>query len=497
MENFFDKKFRYTLLFIFLAEVLSFAGYTFPIVNKLAFIVIILLALFYSIKDLKYGIWLVLAELFIGSKGYLFFFTIGSVTLSIRIALWLTVLAVWAGKTLVSWIRNKKLQIDFFESSYLKYYLVLFAFILWGLINGFINHNSIGNLFFDFNGWLYFALVLPLYCVIKNRGAIDSILKIFFASLVWLCFESLALLFAFSHNSLIALYELYRWIRVTGVGEITLVQDGFYRIFFQSHIYVLAGIFIVIFFLKKLFEDWKQNKKTVYIYFSLLTILFSVVLISFSRSFWVGLACGFICLWIIIFINEISWRKFFALNGIILVSAILSVVLIIAIVKFPYPRPAGFDTASLFAQRLSQITGEAGVSSRWSLLPELAKKIQSNPIFGSGFGSTVTYKTSDPRVLETNPSGEYTTYAFEWGWLDIWLKLGLFGLFAYLLIIGKTIFDSVKINDFLPYGFALGLAVVAVVSMFSPYTNHPLGIGFLILYSLILDILKRESKTLA
>ena len=31
-----------------------------------------------------------------------------------------------------------------------------------------------------------------------------------------------------------------------------------------------------------------------------------------------------------------------------------------------------------------------------------------------GFGTSVTYETSDPRALETNPDGLFTTYSFEW-----------------------------------------------------------------------------------
>ena len=66
---------------------------------------------------------------------------------------------------------------------------------------------------------------------------------------------------------------------------------------------------------------------------------------------------------------------------------------------------------------------------------------------GRGFGATVTYQTRDPRILADNGSGEYTTYAFEWGWLDIWLKLGIFGLAAYFLLIGTPTDDLVYIGQ--------------------------------------------------
>ncbi|MCK5211552.1 O-antigen ligase family protein, partial [Candidatus Parcubacteria bacterium] len=128
-------------------------------------------------------------------------------------------------------------------------------------------------------------------------------------------------------------------------------------------------------------------------------------------------------------------RKILQTTIIIFLSTIFSLILIAGIIKFPLPTPGTGFSASLIQNRAMQISGEAGVSSRWALLPELLKEIKKTPILGAGFGATVSYRTSDPRVLEQNPNGQYTTYAFEWGFLDIWLKLGLLGLSAYLALI--------------------------------------------------------------
>ncbi len=172
------------------------------------------------------------------------------------------------------------------------------------------------------------------------------------------------------------------------------------------------------------------------------------------------------------------------------------------VAKFPYPTPSGdFSATGLLSDRATSITGEAAVSSRWSLLPALWSEIKTAPVLGKGFGATVTYKSSDPRVLEIDPTGKYTTYAFEWGWLDTWLKLGFFGVLAYIVLIGKIVYDGIRLNlEFrilnLEYnsaviGLVIGLSVISVVSFFTPYMNHPLGIGYLIVVGVILDK-KRE-----
>jgi len=300
------------------------------------------------------------------------------------------------------------------------------------------------------------------------------------------------------------------------------MQGGFYRIFFQSHIFVLIGLFVFILLLTQIVNQKdKYDKKILTSYFLLLASFLSIILISFSRSFWVGLIIGLLFYYftphlsssfvidknfsnkkysnilkkgagfIILLFYKTSWKKLLKLSGTLLICAIMSIGLIIAIVKFPYPNPTGgFSTAELLSERAGQISGEAGASSRWALLPELWDEIKQSPILGQGFGATVTYKSSDPRVLESSPTGEYTTYAFEWGWLDIWLKLDLLGLISYLALLAKIIIDGIfrnKAKDKIIYGLTIGLIVISAVSIFSPYMNHPLGIGYLILCAAIIN----------
>jgi len=525
MINLFDKKTWRIILFIFLAELFSIFAFLLPDFEKVAFFIIAALVLILSLIKIEYGIFILLAELFIGSKGYLFYFENGGTVISIRIALWLIVMAVWLGKFLVSWARNKQLlRLELNKKNIYFYYftclrrqvisrqrrispwlIFLFIFITWGLINGFINHNSFPNIFFDFNGWLYFALIFPIYDLIKNKENIYNLGRVFLAAMIWLSLKTFFFLFAFSHNFSGVVSELYKWVRATGVGEITPVQGGFYRIFFQSHIFILIGFFILLtFFSNQLFKDKKILTSYFTFYFLLLTSSLSVILISFSRSFWVGLAAGLlfyyfsplagiisrqrrVSLWRALFYK---WRMVIKMAAVLLMAGAVAVGLILIIVKFPYPQPlGGFDTASLFSERISK-TDEAAIFSRWQLLPPLWTAIKRNPVLGSGFGATVTYYSKDPRVLESTPAGEYTTYAFEWGWLDIWLKLGLLGLLTYLILIGKIVYSGFGLKNNLASSLAIGLIVVAVVSFFSPYTNHPLGIGYLIIAAAAIERLK-------
>lgn len=493
--NIFGKHFKIALASIFIVETFSLLGHFYPAINTIGFFALVLTILILSVYKLEYGIWMVLAELFIGSKGYLFSFELNDFSISIRIALWLSIMSVWLARKILKFRQEK---ISFLKSEFFPYFLILFIFIAWGIVNGLLSGNSFNNIFFDFNGWLYFALIFPVYDAFsaESNKKISSLLQIFTASVFYLSIKTFVLLYLFAHNFNF-ISGVYKWIRDTGVGEITHMQDGFYRIFIQSHFFVLALFFLLLVLIAEIIKNGKLKTKN-FLYFFLLSVSsFAVVLISFSRSFWVGFVAGLILLYVYFAINKEKIKNILVFSGILLGACILSFVLVAALVKFPYPSPLGGFSIDLISERAGQISGEAGVSSRWALLPNLAKEIKDAPVLGKGFGATVTYTSSDPRILNSSLTGEYTTYAFEWGWLDVWLKIGLFGFLIYAVLIGMIFARGFKIKKTFISGLIIGLLVLAAVNFFSPYSNHPIGIGYLILISLIIDKSKEESIALA
>jgi hypothetical protein len=505
--NFFSKTFQITLLLILIAELFSFCGYILPAINSVGFFVIILLVLAASIYRLEYGLLAVLAELFIGSKGYLFHFDFYDNSVSIRIAVWLILMTVWFVKILISAFKNKKITFAFKQSSYSSYFLIFLLFIIIAMANGVINHNSLSNVFFDANGWFYLLLIFPVYEVVFAKdlnGQIENILQVFATAVLWLTAKTLFFVYLFSHFSFDSIYLIYRWLRTTGVGEVTLIQGGFYRVFFQSHIFLLIGFILLLLYIA---SKTYIKKSAFYWQILFLTLISSVNIFNFSRSNWLGLAAGMLALFLIL-IWQKHWRLFVKTLSLAIGTIVLSLLLIMALVYFPLPKPiGGFNTTDLLSSRAGEISGEAGASSRMALLPKLIDQIKTAPLLGRGFGATVTYKTSDPRILQQNPSGNYTTYAFEWGWLDIWLKFGFVGLLYYLFLLTK-IFVIDNINIFDPKNFnnlkdssnlivislSLGMIIIAIVSMVSPYTNHPLGLGYLVISTAILEKVRIRGK---
>jgi len=500
--NIFNRKFRITLLLIFLIEELSFLGYLLPAANGLVFWLLGTVALALAVWRLEWAVWLALIELIIGSKGYLFFAELFGARISIRIALWLIVMLVWLAKTLIVLIREKNTGAEiknFFlslKTGERRSFALLALFVLWGFINGLlITRNGLAGTFLDFNGWLFFLLIFPLLSVLRKRENFENLLPLLVAAALWLAFKTFFLAFIFSHATMdSAAFRLYRWVRTSGVGEITQVKGGFFRIFFQSQIYSLISFLLFSAMLvsqiirAKLSELLKT--KNFWLAFCGLSFFLAIILFSMSRSFWLGLLAGLLLLLPYMHhetkkLGQNFLKKFAVTVFVFFIALIFSVALLVLTVTFPVPAAiGGFDANSLLNSRLD--TGEAAVVSRWELLPKLWQKISSSPILGRGFGAELTYQSSDPRQLLSPNKGIFTTYTFEWGWLDIWLKLGLFGFAVYLLLIFQLAKSTLKnkTDNFpgtvLASGLFCALIALTVVNFFSPYLNHPLGIGYLI-----------------
>jgi len=462
MKNLFLKS-LYTFIIVEILSLLSF--FYFPNIPIFFFIIVIMAAIA-SLYKLEYGLYILLAELFIGGKGYLFSLNVYGFPISIRMGIFFIIFAIWMARKFP--ISNFQFPKKFLIPN--SQFLILFLFIVYGILNG-LFRNAFGNVFFDANAWIFFLLIFVFLDTIKKEN-IQNILTILFASVVWIGIKTAYVIFLFSRNFSFIGDPFYKWIRDTGVGEITSMGAGMYRIFFQSHIYSLiaAAIILSLFFLGQRPDKKSSLIAIIAFYFSTLSIL-----ISQSRSFWVGGvgACiALICYALLI--QKIQYKKIliFTLLFIVIIYSQLSIIKIIT-----------GNFGNFFSARLANSEEEAAGSSRLNQIKPLFDGIKKHPIFGSGFGTKLAYKSNDPRVLKNNPDGMYTTYAFEWGYLDIWLKIGLVGLGIYLTILFFTSKQLLLNSNIIQKSLFFGLLALAVTNIFSPYLNHPLGIGYILLVS--------------
>jgi O-antigen ligase len=306
----------------------------------------------------------------------------------------------------------------------------------------------------------------------------------------------------FDHEYAVA-EMLYHWMRNTLLGEITFIRPGAWRIFMQSQVWLLlvwgwAAVGMLIRYPRETHPGFQpplsrrdsppmerrwggfQTQVRSHIFFYIITLILtsSALMISFSRSYWVG--------WGVAVILFISWSVFQVKVWkpallVVAISLIGGFALAIAVQRIP-SIPAGFP----LRERIS--LDEAGSSRVYQLKP-LLKAIARHPVLGSGFGTVVTYRSADPRVVggTAGGTGEYTTYAFEWGYLDMWLKTGLVGLISLIALMGSVLVGlwwTIKKDKGVRQSYATALFITLVglmaVNVFSPYLNHPLGIGFVL-----------------
>jgi len=507
-----------TFSLIILAEALSFVTYLYPAVNPWVFGLVALAALGLAVYKLEWGVYLIFAELAIGSFGKLFVLQISGVELSIRIVLWLIVISVWLARPkqersggLAQVVRTRR--IAFLHSQFFKPYLALAVVLGWGIVWGLGRGHDFGVVFFDANNYLYFLLIFPVYDVlVQNRDAMYRVSTILFGAISWLAVKTILLFYIFSHE-LFGLQDiLYSWSRRFQLAEITNINpmELTSRVFIQSQIWVLFGLFIILGYLFFCHSGAKPPKAAEAIESriskygwilsprrmrgSRMTLILSIFLssaliMSFSRSFWLAgiLSLGVFLILLLIQRERFSRVFYFGILSIVIMT--LGVGLTLGVAAFPIPR--GSSSADFLKNRASQFK-EAAASSRVSQIRPLLTMIAKHPAIGSGFGQAVTYQSQDPRVLKNHPDGQYTTTAFELGWLEIWLKLGLLGVLVYLYLLWQILKFGWQTGGYLAFGAMAGLVAVVITHGVSPYLNHPLGIGAVLLLTCAFDTSQRQ-----
>jgi hypothetical protein len=362
---------------------------------------------------------------------------------------------------------------------------------VWGVVMLAIAHGVLRGwilkqpfLFADANAWGFLALIVPIATMASMKGErwFQGAIR---AGLGLLTGITLGLFFVFSHGFPQALTDtLYLWVRQSGLGEITRAGGSVFRIFLQSQLFLLPAWLWI--WVRSFRDHLPLGSRT----WGVWIVLSAAIIASFSRSFWVALVLAGGVGMILLLVSQTSLREW----GRALLRPALSVcgglLLLVALVWVPVWRGSAGLSSALSARFAS---GEAAVSSRWNLLPVLREGIARHPVLGSGFGATLTYTSQDPRVVQAT-GGQYTTYAFEWGWLDLWYKLGVFGVAVVLWWLVVIAVRARALGETERLWIWLSLLTLATVHIFTPYLNHPLGIGLLLWLWMVSENPHKASK---
>jgi len=450
-------------------------------------------------RRLEWGLAIAFLELFVGGHGHLIDVAVGGFSLSMREVIFAAVMGTWFLLVLL-----RKVKPEFIPHRDLPFALIGLAVAI-ASIKGFAT-NTAGAAFDDMNGYLTLLYILPMISLRWNGERRRLLLQTFAVAAVWIAVTTLAYLYAFTHLPGLASHELYAFVRDSRLAEITLQTSGrvvdllgsepwYFRVFQQSQIVValfellmIAGTFLL----------WKEkHEKLPWFAAGLHTLMIATILASLSRSFWIGCVAGFATLLLFVFLTRPIVVTLVKRHAQLAVFSLVAAFMAYLLVVIP-PRPDLSDSS--FYKGRDENTREVAVSSRWNLLRPMVDEIWDDPIFGSGFGETVTFISDDPRLRAVEPSGEVTTYRFEWGYHDLWLKTGILGLLAFGWFFVTTMsvaLESVLRRDkrfWIVVGLASGIVMLYVTHIFSPYLNHPIGLAFIVF---ILPFLPWEEYQLA
>lgn len=463
------------------------------LINNLFFFLALGIITVLAFKNLKYALYFVVLELMLGSNGYLFDLKFSAdpdaFRLSIRIAIFLVIILA----TVFQIIKDKKIKFFNKKNKYWKLTLALALVLLAAGVKGYLLSGfSPALVFADINNYFFFAYLISFWQVDWKKEDYEYLGTAVYAVLWWVNILTFFVFYVFTHLMISWMVPVYKWVRDGRIGEVTRMSmdHSVHRVFMQNHLYLIIAWFAWVLLMYFYPEKYKFSFKKKYLAFSIFGIFTTMtILISQSRSFWLGAVFTFILMFIILLVTkEIDWKKCWKLISIIFLTTIMALAGIAGLIFIELNLGLGSSgNLSFLSDRAN--ASDAAVTSRWNQLPVLWGAIKDRPVLGYGFGKELTYKSDDPRIIrDLAVDGEYTTNAFEWGYLDMTLKTGIIGLLVYLYFIGFLLYQSAKkylkleLSNEKIYLLVLILAVsfISFVHIFTPYLNHPLGIGVLI-----------------
>ncbi|MBP9802026.1 O-antigen ligase family protein [Patescibacteria group bacterium] len=406
--------------------------------------VLLLLVLFYKNKSLAW--YYLLLEFILGGAGLFF----QSFALSLRTILTLEFLGLYFLADLKIfkkdfWYRNKKA---------LLFFVVALLFLISSLYLGLKNNHPLLFIVQDLLPFIFFLLVFPAKEYFNpekiSSQLLNGLLAFLAASSLWSMFN----LILFRTGISVLHADYYNWLRDFALAKITYLDSGFWRIVFPEHLLLVpAMIFLIALYIK-------TKDKLILIFLALANIILAL---NISRAYLLALL---VALLILKYQTKIfTWFKICAITlfGFILIFFAINL-------SVSAGKNLGLNILGLRLPGITQINTDPSANNRLQLLGPIWKNIQNSPLFGQGLGLDLTFVNTQKQSV--------TTRHFDWGYLEIWAKFGLFFLVFFIslwLILIKNLFKQKQ-------AFALAcvasLVAILVSNILAQTSLHILGVIF-------------------
>ncbi len=352
--------------------------------------------------------------------------------------------------------------------------LVLFLFICFSTIYGYVKGNDSGYVVADLTSFL-FLLIIPCYIAVCNtQQRIERLIK--YASYASL---ALALVTVIFHFVLLFVSreteeEINYVINFMGLGGFFGFGDGIYRIYFKSSV---CFILPFLYNLNIVINRSGDKKASVWPYVFMSLSLIAIVL-TYTRSVWFGV---FFAVVVFMLINRKKLKMLFKGIGIATAGLLIFVlvswasygfegVITNAVNRVLLPQEdkdmlmEEFDDDDPRAVQVSILMESEDI--RAERLKAVYRQIKDNWVLGCGFGQELTVRNYGGKI-------EYT-------YLDILSKMGVFGFISLLLVLLLPYFYALRRYRQNRYSMLSGVMLCVMVciymaSIFNPYITSPIG----------------------
>ena len=375
----------------------------------------------------------------------------------------------------------------------LKIISIFAVYLIFTAINGYVfSGNSLRQIIGDLTGYIGFAMILIFAYILDTKIEIEFVFK-----LISICTIIQAVIILLLHYllgmGLLEFNSLNNLLQSLYLGNLSYVANNSIRIFLKSSIYLQIGFIFVLDLILK-----AKTIKTKWVYTISLIVVGYALILSFTRGFWISTFLVLFAYFILNISKELMKTIGYLVIGLVIMfgisilvygnSNILYSTMLrtgvqlnnkVAIVKKDN-KPIGNSSTDTKAVDLS-------VEYRSKLKNEMIIYIKKSPIIGNGFGVVLK------EIGQTESRCEYM-------FLDIFMEMGILGLFLYLSILisifVKWIEIKVKIRGRMENNnldaIILSLGGVILTSYLNPFLNNPLGIIYLLFVICSINFYRKE-----
>ncbi len=455
---FFQKQTTWLIILFFAIRIISFLlNGQILIQGILVFVLLMLLGILYF-KNPDWAWMLVLGEIFLGGSGHYLEF----IGLSIRTLFIAFFLFLWASQNIGQSILRKRLKIHKYTNWIIS---LLFISLFFAFANGIYNGHEARRVIQDFMPFTFLFLIFPSYHLFSKPEIQNYFARLILVFVIGTAIFSLITFGLFSSGITHIHEPFYNWYRDIDVGKITDMKTGFFRIVESSHLIIVPLMLIISSLLMK---DEKHHKM-----WRLLLILLTIILVlNLSRGYFLALGVG-----LLVLKYKHKWKQWLKQS----LSVVLLIIIIFSSIHFIASAGQSFGW-ELFGVRLKSFVQpqlEISTNTRMMILPNIIQMIGQHPILGVGLGATVTFVNYSTYQSITSPH-------FDWGYLEMWTELGLFGSLILIFLYGFVAFALIKKIRAIPdwhdfdVGLLAGIVAFLVMNVTIAALFHVFGILFLI-----------------